>query len=353
MRERIYVIHEFGIPSHYAGLERYLDEKDIDILFYEFTFLRQLLSSIKHRNVIRFLRSFENAFFILRLLFSTNKKVVVGIAPIDSRLVILKRIISKHNIYYHTSWPYWSQSNYPKISFYQKFIVREWRDFINNCVHVFSVTDTARQSLVDNGWKDNGSISVVGHAYDESIFKRNDNSEIEIEESISLEITFIGRVEHEKGIDEIIEISKELPNARINIIGSGRQDSKLEKLSQKNLNLVGYINDKKVISDYLTRSHYLLLPSKKRSDGWEELFGMVVIEAMACGCIPFVTDHVGPREILKDFPELISSETDYVKNFLKLLGNEELLISKAEIEFASRKYSLDEVKTKWSHIDEN
>jgi glycosyltransferase involved in cell wall biosynthesis len=59
---------------------------------------------------------------------------------------------------------------------------------------------------------------------------------------------------------------------------------------------LGDISDKKFLSEIMSGSAFLLNPSI-RNGHWEELFGLSIIEAMACGCIPVATDHAGPREI--------------------------------------------------------
>ena len=45
----------------------------------------------------------------------------------------------------------------------------------------------------------------------------------------------------------------------------------------------------------------MLQPSRRTSD-WEELFGIALVEAMACGCVPVASDHVGPSAILSGTP---------------------------------------------------
>jgi len=59
-------------------------------------------------------------------------------------------------------------------------------------------------------------------------------------------------------------------------------------------NSVHFLGRREDVPDIMAALDLLLLPS------WEEPFGMVVAEAMACGTVPLVTSEGGPREIVQD-----------------------------------------------------
>ncbi|PLM51431.1 hypothetical protein CWN34_29225, partial [Klebsiella pneumoniae] len=66
-----------------------------------------------------------------------------------------------------------------------------------------------------------------------------------------------------------------------------------------NVNFMGHISDKSKLAAIFKEHDVLVLPSKK-IDGWEELFGLVIIEAMACGLVVIASNHIGPRGIIDD-----------------------------------------------------
>ena len=107
-------------------------------------------------------------------------------------------------------------------------------------------------------------------------------------------IIFAGRLIKEKNVDvlirSIVMVKEKIPDLHCFIIGNGPEQSKLEKLVldlQLNDNIIfkDFMEDYDDLIGYMKSSKVLVLPSTR------EGFGMVVIEANACG-IPVVTvDH--------------------------------------------------------------
>jgi glycosyltransferase involved in cell wall biosynthesis len=107
-------------------------------------------------------------------------------------------------------------------------------------------------------------------------------------------IIFAGRLIKEKNVDVLIQslvtVKKKIPDIICLIIGNGPELSKLEKLVsdlQLNENIIfkDFMENYDDLIGYMKSSKVLVLPSTR------EGFGMVVIEANACG-IPVVTvDH--------------------------------------------------------------
>jgi glycosyltransferase involved in cell wall biosynthesis len=123
------------------------------------------------------------------------------------------------------------------------------------------------------------------------------------------DVIFVGRLIKEKNVDILIKavdfISHELGDVKCHIIGNGPEKEKLIKLV-KNRRL----NDKITFlefmehDDILSRmksSKLLVLPSSR------EGFGMVVIEAFACGLPVITTNHRHNAT-----SELVSKETGFV-----------------------------------------
>jgi glycosyltransferase involved in cell wall biosynthesis len=118
-------------------------------------------------------------------------------------------------------------------------------------------------------------------------------------------ILFAGRLTPVKGVQYLIRAMKRvhdtIPDARLIIIGDGRERGMLEALSielgiQKYVQFGGKVPHEKVLS-FMHQADVFVLPSL--SEG----FPMVIIEAMACG-LPIVASRVG------GMPEIITNNTN-------------------------------------------
>jgi hypothetical protein len=84
----IYVLHEYGNPTHYDGLKHYCEQNGIELKFHEFSIARQIYSGLKKGNAGQIMRAFQNMSFLFNLLFTRNKKIILGIAPYDYRMIL-------------------------------------------------------------------------------------------------------------------------------------------------------------------------------------------------------------------------------------------------------------------------
>ena len=226
---------------------------------------------------------------------------------------------------------------------------------------IFTVTKTAYMDLKSN-YKIDRPCSVVYHSYNPDIyfpgkrFFQNDSTDKRVN------CLFVGRLCKEKGIDRILEIMKLLPKNRFRFkfVGRGPLSNEILRISRES-NLVtyyGFVNNERKLADIYRDSDILLLPSRRTKD-WEELFGMVIIESMACGNIVISTNHVGPRELIKNgYNGFYFSEDKYVEktvNVLMKLANDVSLLRKHRknaVEF-SKTFSEKEIAKNWDKILEN
>jgi len=115
-------------------------------------------------------------------------------------------------------------------------------------------------------------------------------------------LLYVGRLVPQKGIEFLIEsikiIKKRTDNFILSIAGSGILENKIKQIIQdydltQNVKLIGFI-DKPALIDVYSNADVLVVPSLY------EPFGLVNIEAMACG-IPVVGSNVGGiPEIIDD-----------------------------------------------------
>lgn len=133
--------------------------------------------------------------------------------------------------------------------------------------------------------------TVIGNPYREGLFKILPGA------TRNRHFVFMGRLVPDKGADIAIKALHKLSAEQkalyqLTIIGNGPEEQQLKQLVQQ-LNL----NDSVIFTDALrgeelvlclNQHKYLLVPST-----WEEPFGNVALEGMACGCLPIVSDGGG------------------------------------------------------------
>lgn len=111
----------------------------------------------------------------------------------------------------------------------------------------------------------------------------------------------VGHLTKQKRVDVTIrafaKATRSIPHARLTIIGSGAQRQALEELCEQcdvvsKVTFTGQIPNARVL-EILSRSQYFVMPSIR------EGFGIVYLEAMACGCITIGTQGEGIADVIR------------------------------------------------------
>lgn len=105
----------------------------------------------------------------------------------------------------------------------------------------------------------------------------------------------VGRLAHSKGFDVLIEAFRRanLPNARLVILGEGRERKRLEKMLAPRISLPGFRSD---VKDCYQAFDLFVSPSRS------EPLGRVMLEALDAGTPVVAAATLGPSEILKKYP---------------------------------------------------
>ena len=105
----------------------------------------------------------------------------------------------------------------------------------------------------------------------------------------------VGRLAESKGFDVLVRAFAEaaLPEARLVIVGDGRERARLEALAGPAVTFTGYREDAKALFQAFD-----LFVSPSRS----EPFGRVIIEALDAGVPVIASEALGPRDIARRFP---------------------------------------------------
>jgi len=143
---------------------------------------------------------------------------------------------------------------------------------------------------------------VIENAYNDRLFINKKRIE-----DRKKAFVFLGRLVSDKGVNIAIEAIYKLrnrvhPSVReygLTIIGDGIEIEQLQRLTNSLqlgdlVNFVGALSGTSLVS-VLNEHRFLLVPSV-----WDEPFGIVALEGMACGCIPFVSASGGLPDAVGD-----------------------------------------------------
>jgi glycosyltransferase involved in cell wall biosynthesis len=144
-------------------------------------------------------------------------------------------------------------------------LYREFRE-----MPVISISDAQREPLAWLNWQ-----GTVNHGLPEDLYK--------FQASPGRYLAFLGRISPEKRVDRAIEIANRFGMelkiaAKVDAVDQDYFESVVKPLLKSPLvEYIGEIGDEEK-QDFLGNAHTLLFPID-----WPEPFGMVMIEAMACG----------------------------------------------------------------------
>jgi glycosyltransferase involved in cell wall biosynthesis len=195
--------------------------------------------------------------------------------------------------------------------------------------HFIAISQRAKEALILEGCAEE-KITVMGHHVDTKRFKIQ-NSKSEIRNSKLINILFVGRMEWSKGVYEVIFSAKkllsdpELKNYSLNftLIGEGKEKKRILDLERR-LGIEKWVIHKVVPYEKMPGEYQkadIFLAPSLITRHWQEQFGMVLIEAMACG-LPIVTTLSGAIEevvgeaAVKVQPGDFYSLTQAIKNFI-------------------------------------
>jgi len=190
--------------------------------------------------------------------------------------------------------------------------------------HYIAVTKMEIPIIKEYG-ADNDHIHFIPHGVNTDIFKPVDGSSLK--KKLGLEnsdiILYVGRIAKGKGVDKLIKILnlaiKKNKNIKLVIIGGDAGYLPIVKnlIRQFNLSkfvtLVGYVS-KQNLPEYYSMADLIVYPSR------QEIFGLVLCEAMACGKPVIGSDIMGPSEII------LNGKTGYTSNFKDLNKLSEMIV---------------------------
>lgn len=112
-----------------------------------------------------------------------------------------------------------------------------------------------------------------------------------------LRVLFVGQMRPYKGLEWLIPAVAGRPGLELTLIGDGAHRAEYEALagSADNVLFTGRVSDEDLHRAYDTHD-VVVLPSVTQA----EAFGLVVLEGMAAGCVPVVSDLPGVRDLVAE-----------------------------------------------------
>lgn len=173
------------------------------------------------------------------------------------------------------------------------------------------LTKPCRHCLVDNGWK---KPTYVVPNFISTEFLPQDFKPV----SERKKFLFLGRMDWKKGIFEILEIARRLPDEDFVFVGNFEEKAVEERFCTelaeiKNADWLGPVYDEGKY-EIIARSKILLFPTRR------DEFPMTLIEATILGCVPLVSLVGSVGEIIKDGFNGFYIDPDNVDGIIRKLG---------------------------------
>ena len=281
------------------------------------------------------------SFFGYIYLIFTSKKVITLFAPyswIAVYLFVIRTLGTK--VVYMTSWPHWNEKDY--VFKPNKIKVFFWEKFLENikCVTISKSAESSLKKFTPN-------IVQIPHAVDLNLFKVGKKNK-------KFRVLFVGRIIKEKGIQGILNVASSLKDIEFVFVGSGGYVDNVKNCNLKNVVYLGEVRDREKLAEIFASASVFVLNSYK-IPGWEELYGIVLLEALASGTCVISTDCVGPKEIVKkEFGFLISQKNDKeLKEKIEFLFKNKELVEKMGLKgrkFVENNYDINVLSQKWDDI---
>jgi glycosyltransferase involved in cell wall biosynthesis len=197
----------------------------------------------------------------------------------DKPILAIFHQLAREFWFYETHFPL----NY--IGFY--YLEEKWLSYYKN-ISTATISNSSKEDLEAIGFR---KIFIVPMGLDVPPL-------IELsQKEFSPTVVFIGRLKKAKlphhALEAFLMIKKEIPDAKMWIIGDGYMRHELEKANVKDVKFYGHINNE-LKFEMLSKAHLVLVPAVR--EGW----GLVVTESNAMGT-PVVAYNVpGLRDSVKD-----------------------------------------------------
>ena len=296
--------------------------------------------------------SLDNFKFRLTFWKLRHHTVILCVAPWDYRFLLYGFLRRRNRLIYNTSWPYWQGSRVPRKLWPLTPLLRlAWRRiFSDPTVEVVAVVSAAAQSLASAVSLERPP-TVISHTVSDVFFG------VRARHAQPLRLLFVGELSKKKGVLELPRLLEAVHDqgVLVDIVGDGPLREVAREIAQRaNCRWHGQVTDRAQLAAIAANCQMLVSPALS-TNRWEELFGMSILEAMASGLACIVSDHVGPRSIIRSGVDGVlvpEGSTDIIASWIKRLHADPeqwAAISQRAVATA-QKYSLQEIAAQWDQL---
>lgn len=235
-----------------------------------------------------------------------------------------RKYLTKHHIRYntayHTKFP---EGLYTLLGIPESITWRYIKWFHKHTGRVLTTTESMVGQLKDKGLR--GNIIPWTRGVDRSIFR----PELRTKRAGEVVLVCVSRVSREKNLDDFCSL--DYFGARKILVGDGPYREELEQ-KYPNVEFVGYKRGEE-LARYYANADVFVFPSR-----WET-FGIVMIEAMACGTPVAAYPCQGPIDVVEQ------GVTGYLRENLKQAITECLTLNRYDVTIGSNRWSWDSAWT--------
>lgn len=240
-----------------------------------------------------------------------------------------RKYLTKHHIRYNTAY----HTKFPEglhtlLGIPESITWRYIKWFHKHTGRVLTTTESMVRQLESKGLR--GNIIPWTRGVDRSVFR----PELRTKRAGEVVLVCVSRVSKEKNLDDFCSL--DYFGARKIIVGDGPYRAELES-KYPNVEFVGFKRGEE-LATYYANADVFVFPSR-----WET-FGIVMIEAMACGTPVAAYPVQGPQDVVDH------GVTGYLRDNLKQAITECLILDRNDVILGSQRWSWD---TAWTIFRDN
>lgn len=278
-----------AVTAPFEVLER---EYEFSFRYLEYHAVKQAYWVLKGWERSPWTRIPKNMASIMNLLRKRGKTLILGFEPHSLMTLLINRLKQWHRCIHWSTWPWFLEdfSGSSLVPLRKQLCTA----FLNEVVSVVSIKQSA-EALSKFG----SAAHYIPHSVNTELFRPRGPRP----SAGRVRVLFAGALIETKGIGLLMDIIRNSTwdNTEFWFAGRGPFENEIKSMEAAGLPVryLGFVEAQKNMVRLYQDADIFVLPSIKKGR-IEERFGMVLIEAMACGVAVIATDCIGPRQVIEN-----------------------------------------------------